>query len=304
MFRVLANLVRDQRVGMSGSILVPVSGSSTDESVFATALSIARALNAHLEFLHLRFTVMEAVARTRHMEFCIGSAVADALEHLRLQDERLALSATQSVELFCRAHGLVMEATPGEVGRLSASWAEETDRGEQRLIFHARHSDLVILGRPRHADLLAGNLIETLLMGSGRPIVIAPQTPPASATGTVVVGWKETAESARALTAALPLLKRAHKVVVVGVAEDAGVTPGVLEDVARQLRWHGVSAETRAVGNRLKPVATQLLHTARGLHAELVVVGGFGHGPLREILFGGVTRSLIEDAPVPVFMMH
>ena len=71
-----------------------------------------------------------------------------------------------------------------------------------------------------------------------------------------------------------------------------------------QLAWHGVSAEVCVTPGKPKVVAQRLLQTATALGADLLVIGGFGRGPVREALFGGVTRSIIEHADCPVFLMH
>jgi hypothetical protein len=96
----------------------------------------------------------------------------------------------------------------------------------------------------RQRPSLQGNLIETLLMRCGRPVVIATESPCKSAIGTIVVGWKECAEAARAVSAAMPLLERAQKVVLAGVEEaDAGAVAS-LEAPKRQLTWHGIASDT------------------------------------------------------------
>jgi nucleotide-binding universal stress UspA family protein len=148
------------------------------------------------------------------------------------------------------------------------------------------------------------NLIEWLLMGSGRPILIAPDSEVTQVTGTVVVGWKETPEAVHALAAALPLLKRADRLVLVSVEEDQAAAIGALEHLAHQLQWHGIVADTTIYSGKSGPAAAQLNRVAGELHADLLVVGGYGHRPLREAVCGGVTRALIERADLPVFMIH
>ncbi len=289
---------------MIKTILVPTSGSPTDDRVFASALALARPLAAHLEFYHLRVTPGEAAARAPHVDFCMGPALGDALKHLSDEERSLSSSARLHVKQFCESNGVAIRNEPGNYDAVTASWCEEIDHAAGRLVFHARHSDLVVLGRPHHVDFMPKMLIEDLLTGCGRPIVIAPESAPRKMTGTIVVGWKETPEAARALAAALPLLKLAHRVVLVGVAEDGCAMPQTLDHLAGQLAWHGIAAESRVIAEKAAGAAAQLPIAAADLQADLLVVGGFGRGPLRELLFGGVTRSLLESAELPVFMLH
>ncbi len=289
---------------MIKTILVPASGSSTDEPVFATALAAARALTAHLDFYHIHLSEGEAVVRAPHADFCMGAALPATLQYIREDTSRLSEAAMVHFKAFCHRHEIDIRETPERALAVSASFLEENSDARDRLMFHARHSDLVVLGRPSHLDYLPSLLIEDLLMGCGRPILIAPDYSPKTMTGTMVVGWKETAHCARALSAAYPLLEKAEKVILLNMIEGEAGMPQSLEHLARRLKWHGISAETRSLASASRPLAQKLSSAAIDLHADLLVVGGYGHRRLREVVFGGVTQSLLEQASVPVFMMH
>jgi nucleotide-binding universal stress UspA family protein len=289
---------------MIRTVFVPASGSDTDASVFATALALAKPLAAHLRFFHLHLSPGEAALHAPHVDFSRGPAVSEALESLRQRGNTLATNALVNCQKFCDLHGVHFQDGPSAEQAVSASWLEDSSDPAGRLMFHARHSDAVVLGRPRNRDFLPGGLIETLWVGCGRPVIIAPNAPPRSMTGTIVVGWKETPEAARAVTAALPLLERARQVILLSIAEEGSASRDALEDLSLQLRWHGISAEVHMnVGKPGRPT-TQLQQAAAQAGADLLVVGGFGHRPVRENLFGGVTHSLIDAATLPVFMLH
>lgn len=289
---------------MIKTILVPASGSSTDQSVFATALSLARPLGAHLEFLHVHLTPGVAALHAPHVDYLQGAAVRSALTELGREEDELSAQALAHFKEFCREHRVVIRDTPQPLRLVSAHYSEQIDQPMGRLLIHARHSDLVVLGRRRNRDHLQRGLIEELLARGGRPLVIAGDGPVQSVAGTIVVGWKETAEAARALAAAMPLLRKARRVVLLAVREQGGASHEQLEHLGRQLAWHGVDADASISGDAAQPVAQQLLQRAAQLDAGLLVVGAFGHGALRERLFGGVTRTLLEHADLPVFMMQ
>jgi len=289
---------------MIKTILVPTSGSTTDESVFATAHTFARTLAAHLEFFHVRLSVAEAAARAPHVPYCAAAALPQALAVLQRDEVALAAKAAEHVHKFCAAHEIPLLDTPVVSERCTASWKQETDYPFERLMMRARHSDLIVLGRPRHLDYMPVMLIDDLLMGSGRPVVIAPDKRARASLETVVVGWKETAESARALTAAAPLLEKVPKVVLAHIAEGLDTVPASLEHLARQLRWHGIAASVQVVGDVPKHVTSHLAKMVHGMQADALVVGAFGHTRLREMVFGGITQSLLEHADIPIFFMH
>ena len=288
---------------MIKTILVPTSGSDTDQSVFATALAAARALDAHLRLFHVNLSAGEAALHA-HLEFCQGPELADALGALSEHEKALSVQARKHFESFCTANRIPVFDSPGGIGGVSASWLQQTDHAAERMLFQARHHDLVVVGRHRNHDYLPGGLIEGLLVQSGRPILIAPPVPSQSLTGTVVVGWKETAESARALAFALPILKQAKNVVLLAVSERGAASGEALNDCARQLAWHGVVADVVTVGDGARSATVELMEATARARAELLVVGGFGHAQLREFIFGGVTQALIQRADIPVFMAH
>jgi len=286
------------------NILVPTSGSSTDQSVFATALAVARPLSAHLEFLHIHLTPGAAALHAPHVDFLQGAAVGPALAELQREESELSAAALEHFKEFCQEHRLLIRDTPKPSDLVTAHYSEETDQPLARLLRQTRHSDLVVLGRRRHHDYLPRGLIEELLARGGRPVIIANDHPPQSVVGTVVVAWKEAPEAARALTAAAPLLRQARRVVLLAIREEGAATREQLEDLARQLTWQGIDAEANMAGETSRPAAAQLLRSASQLHADLLVAGAFGHGALRQRVFGGTTRALLEHADMPVFMVQ
>jgi nucleotide-binding universal stress UspA family protein len=208
------------------------------------------------------------------------------------------------MQTFCDRNGVEIREIPEPARSVSASFLEEKSAACDRLVLQARHSDLVVFGRRSHVDYLPSFLIEDTLMGCGRPILIAPDYSPESVTGTVVVGWKETPECARALGAAYPLLERARKVILLNIIEGNSAIPESLEHLGRRLRWHGMCVETHSMASTARATTDEVARAAADLHADLLVVGAYGHLRLREVLFGGVTKSLLDNAGMPVFMMH
>jgi nucleotide-binding universal stress UspA family protein len=285
------------------TILVPTAGSDTDSAVFATALAAARPLSAHLEFLHLRLQPGDAAAFIPHIEFAQGAALRAAMHHLEVDQERRSTLGRHHFRRFCEAHGVALRDTPigGEV--LSATWREMSG-GPERLMLHARHSDLVVLGRASRADGLPQDLIGLVLLDSGRPVLLAPARPVERLTGTVLVFWNETPEAARALAAAVPLLAKSRCVIVLTVGERQEISAENGVDIVRQLAWHGVSAEARWMASNGRAIAEQIDAAASEYGSDLLVMGGYGRGRMRELVFGGCTQRFIEHAERPVFLMH
>jgi len=225
------------------TILTPAAGSDSDVANFETALAAARPLGAHLEFLHIRISPNEAARYTPHLDFAPGAALHEALEAIADADKARSVAAARHVRDFCRRHGIGLGDGLAPQGGVSAAWCEEADDAVGRLMRHARHNDLIVLGRAAHRDSLPDDLIEQLLIGCGRPVLLtAPKLRP-SLLGTVMVCWQETAQAARALGAALPLLAKSDRVLIVRV-DDGSSAPEDVVAIARYLAWHGIEAQT------------------------------------------------------------
>ncbi|MEM8644359.1 MAG: universal stress protein [Pseudomonadota bacterium] len=174
----------------------------------------------------------------------------------------------------------------------------------------ARLADLAILGQPRDGDPLVGQyaLVERCLFASGRPVLIVPADPDEKVgPETVVVAWDGSAEAARAFGDALSILKAARRVVLLsGLSEDAREGRDLaVEGMVAHLARHGVNVEPVAVPMREgADVGRLLISRAKDLNADMIVMGAFHHSRWREFILGGVTLTMLEEAPIPLFMSH
>jgi nucleotide-binding universal stress UspA family protein len=142
-------------------------------------------------------------------------------------------------------------------------------------------------------------------MSSGRPIIVFPPRGKVSQVRRVLVAWNATRESIRAVADAMPLLAKAEAVEVLVAdhqrrPEGHGQEPGA--DIARHLARHGAHVEVRRMSSEGKDVGTLLLSQAATFRADLLVMGAYGHSQLREWVFGGVTRTVLYEAGLPVLM--
>jgi nucleotide-binding universal stress UspA family protein len=286
------------------SILVTTSGGDGDATVFATALAAARPLGAHLEFFHLRVHWGEAARNTPHVNFARGAALRHALQDLAAERDGRSAAAHRRFEAFCAQFGIPIAMAPGEYGGVSASLSEETGESTAQLTGLARHNDMIVVGRHTRADGLPADFIDQILLRSGRPILVAPARAPKTLTGTVMVCWQETPESARALSASIPLLSKANRVVIATVLEPADPSADSMNDVVRHLAWHGIDAEVRRVARDERSSGALLCAAARDCGADLLIMGAYGHSRTRQSLFGGCTQYFLSDAAHAVLFMH
>jgi nucleotide-binding universal stress UspA family protein len=171
---------------------------------------------------------------------------------------------------------------------------------------HARYGDLAVVARRQAGDRMAGSagVEESLVLASGRPIIVLP--PPGTRPGLrrILVAWNGGREAARAVADAMPLLARAEAVEVLfmdeGGADLRGHQPGA--DIARHLARHQARVEVRRLPAQGKDPGSLLLSRAADFGADLLVMGAYGHSRLKERVLGGVTRTALREAPLPVLM--
>lgn len=290
---------------MIKTILVAASGGRADASAFETALTLAQPLSAHLDFYHAWVTPDDAAALSPHVDFAQGPALKDALERLQQDAEKRSAAALRSFREFCERHRLAIAEPDENTADVTVAWIEEQGDPLRGLTRQARHHDLVVIGSPNPEGGLRPDLAGQLLLASGRPMVLAPPAPRTRQSGVVLIGWKETPEAARAMTAASPLLHFARRVVLASVEDGRHAPPESLENLMRQLRRHGVAVDVMAIPPQGHSVADRLLWAAESVDADLLVVGAYGHTRIWELIFGGVTRSLLDGrSAAPVLLMH
>jgi nucleotide-binding universal stress UspA family protein len=178
------------------------------------------------------------------------------------------------------------------------------------LCLQARYSDLLVLGQS-DPDERPGSwpeeLVPYVVLNSPRPVLVVPYAGQAGAPfEQVLVAWDGGAEAARAVDAALPLLKAAKRVTVAlfnpqSGPDGHGQEPGA--DLALYLARHGVQVEVR-VESTSTDTGHALLALAADVKADLLVMGCYGHSRLREMLVGGTTRTVLARMTLPVLMAH
>ena len=176
-----------------------------------------------------------------------------------------------------------------------------------------RHADLAVIGQEnpdRGAFGASADLAESVVLASGRPVLIVPYVGTYSNAGRrVMVAWDASREAARAVADALPLLQAAESVVTLSANPGSGPRPdrhGDLPgaDIARHLARHGVNVEVHRIETQDVAVADMLLNRIADESIDLLVMGAYGHARVREIWLGGVTRDVLRHMTVPVLVSH
>jgi len=169
----------------------------------------------------------------------------------------------------------------------------------------ARLHDLIVLDAEPEALAPYRGLIDALLMVSGRPLLVVPPGQEVFRARRIILAWDGSVHAARGAADALPFLRAAGIVEVVTVVGEKELPTSVTgADIAPHLTRHGVNVRVQTSPIEEGDVARTLRNHATLTHADMIVMGGYVHSRLRELVFGGVTQSLLKESPVPLFMAY
>ena len=276
---------------MIKDVIVNLTVGASRDVAADLAVSVASAFKAHLAAISFAY---EAVIPGT----IFGGVAAELIQTQRAESQKAARAAVSGFERAARGAGLSAESH-----LLEANIAAAADTFGRL----ARRYDISVVAQAEPDKLPDRDLIiEAALFESGRPVLVVPYIQrDGLKLDRVMVCWDGSRAAARAVGDAIPFLERAKSVEVVVVAGEAGKSdevPGA--DIAHHLARHGLKVEL----NRIVPgdldVANTVLSHASDAGSDLIVMGGYGHSRLRELVLGGVTRQILQSMTVPALMSH
>ncbi len=269
------------------SILLHLDGGKRDDIRLDIAMKLTAFDQAHL-------IALRTIPRPENLGFgvfFIGAAEDAGRVNLECAQEE-AKSLRGKIEQRAEQEGVSLE------------WRLEKGCAKDIVPVHARYADITIVGQtdPDAEDTARerGLPVQTVIE-SGRPLLVIPYAGEFESLGKrPLIAWNGSREASRAVHDAMPLLRRADKVLVLIIEHDhiAGF------DILAHLSRHGVNAEARCVVSSDISVGDLLLSECFDLSADMIVMGAYGHSRLRESVLGGVSQLLLETMTVPVFMTH
>lgn len=276
------------------TILVYFNNETRTPALLSTAAGLARQHGAHLIGLYV-----------------VPQVFVPAVVPFEVTGEIIEIQR----KAFEEAARKIEQAFRGAMAGSDLSWEWRKADGRQDIVEnlvmqHGRAADLIVLSQSDTQSEIytPTDVTEDVMMNAGRPVLIVPvANEGASAFERVLVAWNSSKESARAVFDALPLLAKAKSVKILTVEpKQKESTRHVVEgaEIAKALSRHGIQCEVETSHPSTKNVTDDLLaHVKQGAH-DAVVMGGYGHSWLREVVLGGATHDMMGAMPVPVFMSH
>ena len=185
---------------------------------------------------------------------------------------------------------------------LDAKWLDVTDRATDAVARHGHDAALVVMAAPSlHAGKQVHEAFHAALFDTHRLLLRVPHPGPVRPPRRIAIGWKDSAVCRAAIAQAAPWLRQAEQVDVLHVvARDAAE----LDAAGELLRGMGIAARLHGLARGTQPVGAQLLAEAKARQADWLLIGAFRRPQAVEWLLGGVTRAVLQEARLPVLMLH
>lgn len=286
-------------------ILVPVFGYDADRTALDAALTLAKKNGAHISARHIKVDPMESVP----LMVDVGVAATELIEAVERHAETRSKAAAATFEAWRSERGLTIDDTPSLRTNVTTAFKTLEGAEDELIIKYGRLTDVVVVGRPSGEE--AGDQVlsrmEDALFGAGQPVLLVPNglgqpTLDKLVTGPALISWNGSIEATRAVSQALDLLRGMSEVRVLSVKEGKKDRHPAA-DLVRYLAWEGVAASVIEAG-QTGSAAEQILTTAKTVDAGFVLMGGYSHGRLRQLMLGGVTSHMMDHADLPVLMAH
>jgi len=277
------------------TILVPTEDDDAMSSALETALILARRCDSYIEGFALRSKVTEFTAAAM-----MGAVVVQT--HYR-EIARAEMQARTIFDSFMQKYSVPRSTATTDTP--SFGWLENAPAGDAFVGSYARVFDVIVMSRSnKNTNDLHNQAINSGLLESGRPIVLAPPSPPDQIGTNVLIAWNRSTEQARATALAMPLLQKADRITVLTVAGGTEVSGPSAEQLVRYLRRNRIGAELKKAELDGRSTGATILATAQALGCDLLIKGAYTQSRLRQMIFGGATQHVLENAMIPVLLAN
>jgi nucleotide-binding universal stress UspA family protein len=277
------------------TILVPTEDDDAMSAALETALLLARRCDSYIEGFALRWNIAEFA----------GADMMGALVFQPSNQEvaRMETQARQIFESFMQKHNVPRSTATTQ--SLSFGWLDNAPKGDSFVGSYGRVFDVIVMNRSdRNTTGLHDRALNSGLFESGRPILLAPPSPPRQIATDVLIPWNCSTEQARTTARAIPLLQKADRVTVLTVIGGFEVPGPSAEQLIRYLRDHGIGTEPMKVELDGRNTGEAILATAQSLGCDLLIKGAYTKSRLREMIFGGATSHVLKNAAIPVLLAN
>lgn len=283
---------------MLRSIMVPVRGDGMVSTVLGHAAELAKQHGSHVSVVHCRAPVKDMMPPGIPLpEFARKAVIEQASELANQQEDHLR----RILHRLAREFGLE-EGAPRE-GAATCAFSEEHGKMADVIKHKGRLSDMIVVAKPQRERNLGFSTLKSAIYSTGRPVLMCPGDLKADESfgRHVAIGWNGSLPAARAVSSSMPVVRAAEKVTILTGGKVQAHGPEA-EELVEYYRVRGVTAEP-VLFDTENP-AKALLAKTMEVGASLLIAGAYSHSHESEMLFGGNTQKIVDQAEIPILMAH
>lgn len=283
-------------------ILIPIQGTPLSEATLTTAYLLSKNYGTHLAVLHARPDKKDIIPLTG--EGLSGTMIEEVINIAKHESTKRLRVARKIFDNFIDQNNIELtsvQASSAMEGKITASFTSLTGRENDLITYWARLSDITVISHPNSDDdISTSEVLHAILFESGRPVIIAPREKPKTVGKRICIAWNGSAEAASALHTSLRWINSAEKVGILYTADYQGRIANI-QDVIDYLKFHGVNAELHQLGNE-RDVAKNILAACHDFQADMLCMGAYSHPRWKQLILGGVTSYMLDEANLTVLM--
>jgi hypothetical protein len=283
------------------TILLPIRQSSTALALMETAIGMAIRNQGHLDMLFVQSDVDRLIPTgTLGLSQSIRQSI---IESASMEATKELKELKNNFDKLCAKHNIEQNTRENFSGKASADFLIRNGKRDELIGQYGRLADLIIVPQPVKTNPPPSSF-EAALRDSGRPVLMVQRDKVLENPGKrIAIGWNSSKEAAQAISSMLANLKRANQVFVM-TSEDRMTNSLNADNVCTYLRCHEINAETVTFNTKHKSAGEALLQKSEELDCDRLIVGGYSHPRIRDIIFGGVTGHMLSSAKMPVIFVH
>lgn len=285
-------------------IFIPVSDTPECGLALEQGFNLSQRIDAHVTGCHIRPHADSAID--------LDLSATDSMVHpdeydlaweatLQMNPQKSDQTKARALfEKMAKAAGFQVSKKP--TADSCALWTEKVGSPDKLFSIWGPVSDLIVVSRPsKKGHSVAKTFMDNAVLKSASPVLVLPQTPVKQVGQHVAIAWNQSAEAAAAVKAALPLLLKADKITLITHGPEDRLGPKSAHLRAYLAHWGLVADHHPVKGGH---ASQAILAGFQTCGADLLVMGAYSRSRLRQQIFGGVTQYMLNEADIPIFLLH
>jgi len=278
-------------------MLFPVGGGKELESRIYGAMLVSKYFNTHLEIQISEREIRAGIPGG----MVLPNEIIEKLEQEQIKNIKTVMASHRAIFDTCRENINIVDSQKPIPNQATANLTMRVGIRSTMVAQQSKFCDMVIAAAPPKG--VATATFEAAVLQSGKPVMIIPRALKKFKADNVMIGWNNSPQAARAITEAIPIMKEAKRVHI--VSSKAYTTKNLtrIRDLREYLALHEIETTFDLVKTTIIP-GEALLKNAQDGNFDLIVAGAYGNRGLKEIMFGGSARYLLEHTTIPTLVAH